>query len=152
MAAGGSPFNRDVVAGLLFVGLGAGAIAVASGYPLGTAMRMGPAYFPILVAGLMIALGLVVTALGLFKGGAGERFGAIPWRPLFFILAGVAVFALTIGRFGLIPAVTAMTLIARLSEPMGSKLELAGLVVALNAVAYGVFIYGLNLPLRTGLW
>ncbi|MCG6122825.1 MAG: tripartite tricarboxylate transporter TctB family protein [Microvirga sp.] len=147
-----SIFNRDVIAGLLFVGLGAGAIAIASGYPLGTAMRMGPGYFPILVAAMIVALGLAVTVAGLMRGGGAERFGAIPWRPLFCVLAGVAVFALTIGRFGLIPAVTAMTLIARFSEPMGSKLELAGLVVALNAVAYAIFIYGLNLPLRVGFW
>jgi hypothetical protein len=40
------PRPKDFYAGLLFVAFGVVAIIIARNYPLGTAARMGPGYFP----------------------------------------------------------------------------------------------------------
>ena len=42
---------KDILSGLIFVGFGAAFGYAASGYPLGTAFRMGPGYFPLVLAG-----------------------------------------------------------------------------------------------------
>ena len=48
---------KDFFAGLLFIAFGIAAIAIGSNYPLGTAARMGPGYFPRILGILLIALG-----------------------------------------------------------------------------------------------
>ncbi len=37
---------RDFWTGVIYVAVGAGAVVLARDYGLGTALRMGPAYFP----------------------------------------------------------------------------------------------------------
>jgi len=38
--------NRGVMSGVMFVGIGAIALTIARDYPMGSALRMGPGYFP----------------------------------------------------------------------------------------------------------
>jgi cytochrome c biogenesis protein CcdA len=49
--------HRDVIAGTLFVLIGVFAVLVARAYPAGSAMRMGPGYFPLVLGWLLIVLG-----------------------------------------------------------------------------------------------
>jgi len=60
--------NKDVWAGLMLIAIGAAAIFVARNYPFGTALRMGPGFFPVVLGGLLIAFGLAVLAIGLRQG------------------------------------------------------------------------------------
>jgi len=48
---------KDFWAGLLFVAFGMGFLAVSQTYRMGTAFRMGPAYFPSILGGLLAFLG-----------------------------------------------------------------------------------------------
>ncbi|MCU0908987.1 MAG: hypothetical protein MUF73_16465 [Rhodobacteraceae bacterium] len=48
----------DTAAGALFVVLGAGFAWFGRGLEIGTTFRMGPGYFPLVLAGLLILLGL----------------------------------------------------------------------------------------------
>ncbi|HWP88272.1 MAG TPA: tripartite tricarboxylate transporter TctB family protein, partial [Burkholderiales bacterium] len=51
---------KDFNAGLMFMGIG-GLFAIgANQYPMGTAVRMGPAYFPSILGWGTVALGLFV--------------------------------------------------------------------------------------------
>jgi hypothetical protein len=52
--------GKDFWAGLMFLGFGLGFALVAQNYPMGSAVRMGPAYFPTALGGLLGILGLVV--------------------------------------------------------------------------------------------
>ena len=54
--------NKDVWAGLMLIAIGAAAIFIARNYPFGTALRMGPGYFPVVLGGLLIVFGLSVLA------------------------------------------------------------------------------------------
>ena len=49
----------------MLIAIGAAAIFVARNYPFGTALRMGPGYFPVVLGGLLIVFGLAVLAIGL---------------------------------------------------------------------------------------
>ena len=52
---------KDFWAGLMFIGFGLFAAAWAyANYQMGTAVRMGPAYFPVVRGGLLGFLGLLV--------------------------------------------------------------------------------------------
>ena len=45
--------GKDFWAGLMFVGAGLSFMLVAQNYPMGSAVRMGPAYFPTMLGGLL---------------------------------------------------------------------------------------------------
>ena len=56
--------NRDFFAGLVYIGTGALAMIMALDYPFGSALRMGPGYFPTVLGGIMIAFGIAVLLMG----------------------------------------------------------------------------------------
>ncbi|HEX4366654.1 MAG TPA: tripartite tricarboxylate transporter TctB family protein, partial [Rhodopila sp.] len=93
------PVIRDsggFVAGLLFLSIGLGAVGIASGYRVGSALHMGPGYFPVALGVLLVLVGVasVARALAVTVTG-GER---IAWRPLLVIGSAVVLFAVGIDR------------------------------------------------------
>src|ERR1700741_1293178 len=60
-------FLRDLVAGLVFAAFGAAAIHFVREYPLGTAMHMGPGYFPAALGWILIAFGAFLCVRGLWR-------------------------------------------------------------------------------------
>lgn len=53
--------GKDFWAGLMFSGFGLGFITIAFDYPMGSAGRMGPAYFPTVLGGLLALLGVAIV-------------------------------------------------------------------------------------------
>jgi len=75
--------NKDFLAGILFVVVGALALVVASGYPMGAAARMGPGYFPTVLGAILILFGFCVLARGVASGAKVK--GEWGWRPLAWV-------------------------------------------------------------------
>ena len=148
--------RKDLYSGLVFVGIAALFAAHSMVHTIGTPLRMGPGFFPLIVSLLMGALGLIII-LQAFRNGepaeTGENEHPIPWRGAFLTLGGPIVFALTITGLGLVPA-TALVVImgAFASRDMtwrGAVLSTA--LVTLACIA--IFTWGLGLPLRLfGSW
>ena len=136
---------RDFYAGLLFVAFGVVALVIAQSYPLGTASRMGPGYFPRVLGILLVTLGALQTAIGM-RGRAGFPL-QWHWRPLFILLASVALFIVLTTWFGLIVAGLVLVLVssAASEEFRWREALIAGAVQGVAAAA--VFVYGLGLPL-----
>lgn len=139
----------DVLAGGIFILIGGAFVVGSLGYELGTPLRMGPGYFPLLVGSIVAALGLAVVVKGLIAGEA-ISFGAIPWRAVIAILLAVVFFGFAVRRLGFVPtsAVTALltTLASRRVRPLTALAVAAGLTVAATLI----FIVALQLPLP--LW
>ena len=55
--------NKDFLAGLMFIGIGVAAFVAALDYPFGSTLRMGPGYFPRVLAGIMIVFGIAIVIL-----------------------------------------------------------------------------------------
>ena len=72
---------RDFWAGLMFIGFGLFAcIWAVTNYQMGSAVRMGPAYFPAVLGGLLALLGLIVLIESLAI--TGPPVAKINLRPL----------------------------------------------------------------------
>ena len=140
--------QSDFWCGLLFAAIGVAVLIVAGQYRLGTAARMGPAYFPTLLGGLMVFLGLTLTVPALFKDG--EPLQRLHWRPLLMVLLSVAVFGLALDYLGLAVAVAALVVVASLADPDLQPLETAGLAAFLVVFSIGIFVGLLGVPLS--LW
>jgi hypothetical protein len=86
---------KDFWAGLMFIGTGLFfAIWAYAYYQMGTAVRMGPAYFPFLLGGLLVFLGLLVFIEGFAFEGTGEPL-QLPFSFLDLVIA-LAIFAVLI--------------------------------------------------------
>lgn len=138
--------STDLVTGLLFLALGLFAIAYGRTYPLGTPARIGPGYFPLLIASGLALLGLVLVVRGLVA--PGERIGAIAARPLVFVLAGTVLFGLLVERAGFILAAVLVVVLARLADRDFRPVEVAILAVVLVSFIGALFWLGLSLPLH----
>ena len=59
--------RKDVLAGLFFIGVALLGLYISRDYPMGTALRMGPGYFPNVLSGLLILFGIYCLIQGLLK-------------------------------------------------------------------------------------
>ena len=138
--------NQDVLAGVLFLLIGLGAVAGARDYEMGTAMRMGPAYFPTVLGWVLYAFGAFLLLRGIARGGgAAVNWG---WKPLAFVTLALLAFGFVITRFGLIPALVAMFLVCAAAGREYRVGEVLVLTAVLSAFAVGVFVYALKLPFQ----
>lgn len=142
---------RDAAAGALFVGIGGWFAFSALNLDIGTALRMGPGYFPLILAGILIFLGVLIVVRAL-RADAGE-IGPVAWRGLLFILPAPIVFGLTVRGLGMVLALVIIVLLVSHASRSMRPLTAACLAVGLTGFCVLVFSYGLGLPLRRfGPW
>lgn len=146
---------KDVIAGLLLVGTAAMFALLTADLPMGSAVRMGPGYFPLVLAGILGALGLIVLVTGLRypDEGAPVRLAALPWRALILITLAVFVFGFGIRPLGLGPSIGLAVFISALASHRFHLITALTLTAVMVAFAWAVFIKGLGLPLpMLGPW
>lgn len=138
--------QEDFWAGLMFIGFGILALVVARDYPMGSAMRMGPGYFPTCLGGLMITIGAVIALRATRVAGTG--IGPWAWRPLIILSVAFLVYGLSMETFalGFIPSLAAVIVLSSLAGREFRPVELVFLTLVLVVGAVGLFIYGLELP------
>lgn len=137
--------NRDFLAGLLFIAIGIVAVVVAlRDYPMGTAMRMGPAYFPAVLGGILILLGAWVAARGLRSG---EKVkGEWGLKPLFLIVLAIVLFGFLMSRWGLVPALVAVFVVSAAAGREFRWKEVLVLTAVMSAFAVVVLLHVLKIP------
>jgi hypothetical protein len=136
---------KDFYAGLLFVGFGFAAIVLGSSYPLGTAARMGPGYFPRLLGILLIALGAALSLVAL--RGQGPPLPGWKWRPISIVLLSVVAFGLVLTHAGLVLSTIGLIVVASIASREFRFRESLISAVLLAALSVGVFVIGLKLQL-----
>ncbi len=155
MSARLKPVHRDTLAGLIFVAFGTAFAGIAAGYPLGTAMRMGPGYFPIVLGVALSAIGLVIvlsgrrggpTETGVNAGEAGPVSQRL--RPALLISASVLLFAVTIESIGLALSTFGVVVVSSLADRERHWPHVLASAALLSMIAVGVFAYGLRLPFK----
>lgn len=115
---------------------------------MGTAVRMGPSYFPTVLGWLLAVLGVVIVVSALRPSSPEGSVKAWAFRPLLLVLAGVLAFAFLVQPAGLILAVVALVFMSALGGTEFKFIEVAILSVILVALAVGVFVYGISLPFK----
>ena len=135
----------DFWTGLLFGGFGLfAAVYAALHYNLGSAVRMGPAYFPVWVGGMVALLGLVLLVGSLRI--EGPRLQRIRLRPVLFVLGASIAFGYLLKPLGLVLATVMLVAVSAFGGHEFRWKEVALLAVGLAAFAVAVFVWGLGLP------
>jgi len=151
--------QRDFLSGLMFVAVGTAFAVGATSHEVGSAARMGPGYFPLMLGVILALLGTAITLKSFSKGGPdGDPLGRIAWRPLVCVLgANLAFGALLVGlpsvgmpAMGLIVAIYALVIIAGLG---GEKFKLRESLILATLLAVGSYLaFVMALKLQFPVW
>ncbi len=152
--------QQDWWAGLMFIAFGIFFIVVAlgtpeffdkmvgsrliPGYQMGSSVRMGPAYFPVVLGGILAALGLLVLLDSLVEDG--EPVAKFHFRPLLWIGLSSLAFAYLLKPLGLVLASVALVFISAYGGHEFKWKEVTIMSVILAAFSVLVFVKGLSLP------
>ena len=152
--------QKDLLAGLMFGATGLAFALGAREYDMGTAGRMGPGYFPLVLGVILAVLGILIA----FQSFGSQRresedIGDIAWRPLCFIIGANLIFGLLLGglpslgipAMGLIVAIVGLTFVAMMASEFCIKR--AVILSAILAVgSYFVFVKMLGLTFQVWPW
>ena len=137
--------GKDFWSGLMFLGFAAVGLLVSRGYSLGSAGRMGPGYFPMLLGISLGVLGLLLIARSVAKGD--EPVPSLSLRGLAFLVGSVALFGVTIRPLGMIVALLLTLAVAAIANRKARLIESALLAVGLSALSVLIFYFALQLPI-----
>ena len=136
---------QDFWAGLMFIGFGLFfAIVAQLNYQIGSAVRMGPAYFPTVLGGMLAVLGAIVMFDSFVL--TGDKVAKFHFRPLLFVMVSSLAFAYLLKPLGLVLASIALVFVSAYGGHEFKWKEVAILSVVLVIFSVLVFVKGLTLP------
>ena len=142
---------RDFWSGIIFIVFGVAAIVIGQDYAMGTAGRMGPAYFPVVVGYLLAFFGLVLTANGVLT--RGQPLGKFAVREAVLILVGTLLFGLLVRNAGLVAAIIVLVLLGGLASREFKAAKYLALAIGMSIFSVLVFVKSLGLPMPVvGPW
>lgn len=144
--------QEDFWAGLMFIGFGLVAVVVARDYPMGSAMRMGPGYFPTWLGVLMMIMGAIISFRSTkVQGEPIRKFG---WRGLFFLSTAFFTYGVLIDTLdvGFVLSIAAVVILSTLASREFRILESLALAAVLVLGTVAVFIWGLDMPYPLFWW
>ena len=139
--------QRDFWAGIMFLVIGITFMILSAQYQIGSAAKMGPGYFPLVLGGLMAFLGLLIAISGMRRTANGEDVKLLPvgWKELILVLVAVALFAALLNPMGVIVALVAMVIVASLASHEFHWFATVMICVILCVMCWAIFVVGLEL-------
>ncbi|HEX5932752.1 MAG TPA: tripartite tricarboxylate transporter TctB family protein [Pseudorhizobium sp.] len=145
--------NKDVLAGLVFLLLAGIVIYGAMDLQLGTSLRMGPGYFPLVLSGCLVLLALLTIAGGVRNATEENAVAPLAWSRLLIVTASVFVFIVGLRGLGF-PITVFLTVFIASAASRDFKLVTSILLSAIvTAGAWLIFVWSLGLPFQAlGTW
>jgi hypothetical protein len=142
--------QKDFWSGVMFLAIGLAFVGFSQSYEVGTAQRMGPAYFPTALGGLLAILGLVIAIKGLRNREPGGDIARFHFGPLLIVLSAVALFGLLLRPAGLVAALLVLIGVSAYASHEFRLREIVPLAAFLVVLVLAVFVWGLGLVIP--LW
>jgi hypothetical protein len=113
-------------------------------YQYGSALRMGPGYFPTWLGALTFLIGLMVMVQAFtLEGPTVPRFH---WRPMLFVLGGVVLFGYILKPAGLVLSIMILAIVSAYGGHEFKWKEVVWLAIALAIFSVLVFVKLLGQP------
>ncbi len=135
---------KDFWAGLMFIGFGLFFLIASGNYQMGSAVRMGPAYFPTVLGGMMAVLGAIVLLQSIIFDG--EKVPKLSIKPIFFISLSLVLFGYLLKPLGFILSLAVLVFVSAFGGHEFRAKEVGILTVVLVICSVLVFVKGLTLP------
>lgn len=142
---------KDFWAGVIYVAVGLAAIVIARDYTMGTATKMGPAYFPTALGGFLAVIG-VVSILRSFVSKS-EPIGKFTVKGTLYVCGSTVLFGLLLRGAGVVVSLVVLVLVSAYASSKFRIGTTALLAVALTVGSVLIFVKGLGIPLPLfGSW
>lgn len=136
---------KDFWSGVIFVVFGLAAVLIGQDYSMGTAGRMGPAYFPTILGGILALIGIIAVVRSMVRpGDALEKFAI---KETFLILLAVVLFAILVRGAGLAISVIILVMASGFASVKFRIGPFLAVAVGLAVFAVLVFVKALGLPM-----
>jgi hypothetical protein len=118
---------------------------------MGTALKMGPAYFPSILSVLLVLIGIISLVRSVTK--PGTPIGSYAFKGLFFVIAATLLFGFIVRRAGLIIALPVLVIISAYASIRFRWPTAIAMATGLTLFSVLIFIIGLGIPLPLlGTW
>ncbi len=142
---------KDFWAGVIYLAFGLAALIIAKDYGMGTATKMGPAYFPVVLGGLLALIGLASIGRSFLL--AGEPIGGFVYKGVTLVLTSIVLFGLLVRGAGVIIALLVLIMMSAYASAKFRWWPSVALALGLTVFSILVFIKGLGVPLPLmGSW
>ena len=142
--------NKDILSGLMFMLIGAGAVFVARDYPIGSALRMGPGYFPVVLGGVLFLFGVYIMVHGLIKKEAVKGNWSV--KAWIILPIAFAAFGFLVDRGGFVAALVTLIIVSAAAGHEFAWKEVMIMTAVLTVTSVALFIYALELPYPLFPW
>ncbi len=142
---------KDLWTGVLFIAVGLAAVYFAKSQPIGTAMRMGPAYFPTMLGLLLALIGIALLVRSFLRPGpplSTFALGKVAW-----ITGSIVLFGLLLRGMGLLVAIIVIVVLSAYASqqfrwPVALLLAVG---IAVSSVILFIMLLGIPIPI-IGTW
>jgi hypothetical protein len=142
---------KDFWSGVMFLIFGIFTVVVARDYSMGSAGRMGPAYFPTVLGGILALLGAIGVIRSLIK--PGEAIEKFALKELGLIVAAVLLFGILMRGAGMLVAIPVLVILSAYASDKFKAGTSIALAIGAAIFCSLVFVKGLGLPMPLlGSW
>jgi hypothetical protein len=142
---------KDLWTGVLFIAVGLAAVYFSKSQPIGTAMRMGPAYFPTMLGLLLAVIGIALLVRSFLRPGL--PLGAFALGKVAWITGSILLFGLLLRGAGLVIAIIVIVVLSAYASqkfrwPVALLLAVG---IALSSAILFIVLLGIPIPI-IGTW
>jgi len=142
---------KDFWTGIIYIVFGTAAIIMARDYGMGTALKMGPAYFPTVLSVLLILIGIISLVRSFIR--PGTPIGRYAFKGLLLVTASTILFGIIIRGAGLVIALPLLVIVSSYASKQFRWKHSLAMAVGLTVFCILIFLEGLGLPLPIlGSW
>ncbi len=142
---------KDFWTGIIYVSVGVLAFVISRDYPMGTALKMGPGYFPTILSILLVVVGTIALVRSFLK--PGTPVGDFAVRGLLLVVFSTALFGLLLRKAGMVIALPLLVLTSAYASREFRWRQSVLLAAGLTVFCALIFLKGLGVPIPlVGPW
>ena len=143
--------GKDFWTGVIYIVVGSGAWIISRDYGMGSAVKMGPAYFPTILGILLTLIGIISVVRSFLK--SGSPIGTVAWKGLVLIVVSTLLFGMIVRGAGLIIALPLLVIVSAFASARFSWKTSLAEAAGITVFCIVVFLKGLGVPLPIlGSW
>jgi hypothetical protein len=139
--------RKDLLAGGIFVAFGLAFAITSTTYEVGTALRMGPGFFPLVLGSVLVLLGIAIAVKAFVAGEGDDDLGPVPWKAAALLVAALLFFGFTVQGLGLVPALFVTVFLSALAGHRARVIPAVVIASCLTALSVLIFVIVLQLRL-----
>jgi putative tricarboxylic transport membrane protein len=143
--------TKDFWTGVIYVSIGTAALIINREFAMGSALKMGPAYFPAVLSGILIIIGIISFVRSFIRHGS--PVSGYAFKGLLLVTGSTLLFGFIVRGAGLVIALPLLVIISSYASKQFNWKYSLGMAAGLTLFCILIFLKGLGVPLPIlGSW